>query len=113
MNSVKAELKLKENVTPRFHRPRSVLFALKGAVEQELARLEEKGILKKFSHSSWAAPIVPVSKKDGEVRMCGDYKVTMNPHLDVDQHPLPRPEELFVTLANGKAFTKRDLSQAY
>ena len=65
MNSVKAELKLKENVTPRFHRPRSVPFALKGAVEQELARLEEKGILKKVSHSSWAAPIVPVPKKYG------------------------------------------------
>ena len=113
MNSVKAELKLKENVTPRFHRPRPVPFALKGAVEQELARLEEKGILKKVSHSSWAAPVVPVPKKDGKVRICGDYKVTVNPHLDVDQHPLPRPEELFATLANGKAFTKIDLSQAY
>ena len=31
----------------------------------------------------------------------------------MDQHPLPRPEELFATLANGKAFTKTDLSQAY
>ena len=37
----------------------------------------------------------------------------MNLHLDVDQHPLPRPKELFATLANGKAFTKIDLSQAY
>ena len=85
----------------------------KGAVEQELAGLDEKGVLKKVSHSSWVAPIVPVPKKDGKVRICGDYKVTVNPHLDVDQHPLPRPEELFSTLANGKAFTKIDLSQAY
>ena len=80
------------------------------AVEQELARLEEKAILKKVSHTSSAAPIVPVPKKDGKVRICGDYKVTVNPHLDVDQHQLPRPEELFATLANGKAFTKIDLS---
>ena len=58
----------------------------------------------------WFISVVPVSKKDGKVRICGDYKVTVNPHLDVNQHPLPRPEELF---ANGKAFTKIDLSQAY
>ena len=74
-----------------------------------MARLEEKGILKKVSHSSWAAP----PKKDGKVRICEDHKVTVNLYLDVDQHPPPRLEELFATLANGKAFTKIDLSQAY
>ena len=113
MKSSKAELKMKEDASPRFHRPRSVPFALKGAIEQELASLEEKGILKKVNHSEWAAPIVPVPKKDGNVRICGDYKVTVNPNLHVDQYPLPRPEDLFATLANGKSFSKLDLSQAY
>ena len=113
MKTIKTKLKLKENATPKFHRPRTVPFALRGAVEQELNRLEEKGILKKVSHSEWAAPIVPVPKKDGTVRVCGDYKVTVNPSLDVDQYPLPKPEDLFATLANGKSFSKLDLSQAY
>ena len=88
MKEIKAELKLKENASPKFHHPRTVPFALKGAVEQELTLLEDKGILK-VSHSIWAAPIVPVPKKDGKVRVCGDYKVTVNPCLDVDQYPLP------------------------
>ena len=92
MKEIKAELKIKENVTPKFHRPRTVPFALRGAVEQELNRLEEKGILKKVSHSEWATPIVPVPKKDGKVRVCGDYKVTVNPTLDVDQYPLPKSD---------------------
>ena len=113
MKTIKAELKLKENATPKFHRPRTVPFALRGAVEQELNRLEEKGILRKVSHSDWAAPIVPVPKKDGKVRVCGDYKVTVNPSLDVDQYPLPKSEDLFATLANRKTFSKLDLSQAY
>lgn len=113
MKTIKAELKLKENATPKFHRARTVPFALRGAVEQELNRLEEKGILKKVSHSDWAAPIVPVPKKDGKVRLCGDYKVTVNQSLDVDQYPLPKPADLFATLANGKNFSKLDLSQAY
>ena len=67
MKNIKAKLKLKENATPKFHRPRTVPFALKEAVEQELNRLEEKGILQKVNYSDWAAPIVPVPKKDGKV----------------------------------------------
>ena len=54
-----------------------------------------------------------VPKKDGRVRLCGDYKVTINPTLDVDQYPLPVPEALFATLSGGKTFTTLDLSQAY
>ncbi len=37
----------------------------------------------------------------------------MNQALTVDQYPLPKPEELFATLANGHKFTKLDLRQAY
>ena len=64
-------------------------------------------------HSDWAAPIVPVPKKDGHIRICGDYKVSVNQSLVVDQHPLPNPEELFTTLTGGQQFSKLDLSQAY
>ena len=78
-------------------------------------QLEKLGIVDKVkvSHSDWATPIVPVVKEDGKVRICGDYKVTLNPCLDVDQHPLPKPEELFATLSGGQQFSKMDLSQAY
>ena len=75
--------------------------------------IEEKGILKKVSHSSWVAPIVPVPKRDGKVRICWDYKVTVNPHFDVDQHSEPRPAWVVCNLGNGKASTKKDFSQAY
>jgi hypothetical protein len=46
-------------------------------------------------------------------RVCADYKVTVNPVLDVDQYPLPRPDDLFATLAGGKHFTMLDLSHVY
>ena len=58
-------------------------------------------------------PNVAVPKKDGKVRICGDYKVTINQAIDVDQYPLPRPADLFATLAKGKRFSKLDLSQTY
>ena len=45
----------------------------------------------KFDRSDWAAPILPVPKPDGSLRNCGDNKVTINPVLEMDQYPLPKP----------------------
>ena len=59
------------------------------------------------------SPIVTVPKKDRSIRIYGDYKVTITPSLDVDQYPLPKPEELFASVSGGTKFTKLDLSQAY
>ena len=59
------------------------------------------------------SPIVPVPKSDGAIRICGDYKVTINPSLQVDKYHLPRPNELFTCLTGGKVFTKLDLIAAY
>lgn len=32
---------------------------------------------------------------------------------EVDQYPIPKPQDLFTNLAGGEKFTKLDLSQAY
>lgn len=47
------------------------------------------------------------------VRICGDFKVTLNPVIEIDKYPLPRIEELFVKLQGGVSFTKLDLANAY
>ena len=88
-------------------------FALREALEKELSCLEQLGILQKVNHSDWAAPIVVVPKGDGCLRICGDYKVTINPVLAVDKYPLPKPDDLMAQLAGGQKFSKLDLSQAY
>ena len=113
MNTFEASLHLKPGATPKFLKARSVPFAMKEAIEAELDRLERAGVVEKVTHSKWAAPVVPVPKGDGRLRLCGDYKVTINPALEVDQYPLPKPDDLFATLAGGKRFTKIDLTQAY
>ena len=65
----------------------------------------------KVDKSKWA--IVAVGKAGGKIRLCVDYKDTMNPNLIVDDHPLPTVYELFNSLAEGKRFSKIDLNQAY
>ena len=67
-------------------------------------------MLEKVTHSDWASPIVVIPKKDGRTRICGDYKVSLNPVLDINQYPLPRPEDLFTSLSGRQCF---DLKHAY
>ena len=104
---------VKPESKPKFFKPRQVPYALKGAVEQELEHIKNMGVIEKVRYSEWAAAIVPVVKPDNSIRVCGDNKVTVNSVLEVEQHPLPNPEELFVQLSGGEKFSKLDLSRAY
>ena len=108
-----AHLEINKDATPRFFKPKSVPYALRGAIEKELDRLEANGVLERVHTSRFATPIVPVPKCDGSIRICGDYKVTVNPELSVDQYPLPKPDDIFATLAGGEKFLKVDLANAY
>jgi hypothetical protein len=110
---IKAKIHLKPDAQPKFVKPRPIPYAVKGLVGDDLDRLERIGVLERIAHSDWAAPIVPVMKPSGAVRICGDFKVTVNPQIKVDQYPLPRPEELFASLNGGQQFTKLDFSEAY
>ena len=68
---------------------------------KELDKLVSSGVLEPVPASDWASPIVVVPKKDGRIQLCGDYKVTINSLLVVDTRPLPKPQELFASLAGG------------
>ena len=113
MKDFKAKLVVKSNAKPKFCHPRQIPLALKELVEQELKQLQEKGILEQVKYSEWATPLVRVLKTDGKVQLYGDYKITVNPILDVDQYPLPKPQELLATLSGRQKFTKLDLLAAY
>ena len=75
--------------------------------------MEQQGIIKKVERSKWAAPIVIVPKTDKSLRICGDYKVSINPWVRTEGYPLPTVQDLFSSLAKGKYFTKLDLQHTY
>ena len=98
---------------PRFFKARPVPYALQEPVKKEIDRLEAAGVLKKIERSEFASPQVVVPKRDGSLRLCGDYKVSINEHMVDQPYMLPTAEDLFATLAGGKKFSILDLSQAY
>lgn len=76
-------------------------------------RLVKEGTIEPVEFSEWATPIVPIVKEDGTIRICGDYKQTINQAAELDNYPIPKIKDLYATLGGGTEFTKLDLSQAY
>ena len=109
----KAKLDLKADYRPKFCKARPVPFALKEPIGKELDRMERDGILVKTDSSEFASPIVPVVKSDKSLRLCGDYKTTLNPNIDTKVYPLPVVEECFSEMKGGVLFSKLDIKQAY
>lgn len=107
------KLKLKPNAHPIALKPSILPYALKNRVEKELERLVAEGHIEKIQDSEWATPIVPVMKLNGEVRICGNFKLTVNSQLVVNKHPLPSINDIFVALQGVKIFSEIDLSHAY
>ena len=99
---------------PQFCKARTIPYALREKVEQELEHLTKKGIIEPVQFADWVAPIVPVMKKDRtSLRICRDFKVTINQVSKLDKCPIPKIDDLFAQLAGEKRFTKLDMSQAY
>ena len=113
LKDFEVDIELKDDVKPRFVKARPVPYAIKEGIEAELERLVEEGIYKSVPYSDWASPIVPVNKSDGSIRICGDYKTTINPRAKCVNYPVPKTEDLLATLNGGQKFTKLDLKQAY
>ena len=89
------------------------MLACKPAVDEALRELEAEGVIKKVTTSEWADPIVTPVKKDGSVRVCGDFKVTINPQFEVDEYPLPCIEKIYASLDGGTLFSVLDLLHTY
>ena len=87
--------------------------ALRERIESELKRLVSNDIVEEVHSSEWASSVVPIIKSDNSIRLCGDYKITINKYLPRDIHPVPRIEELTAKLSGGQKYSRLDFSQAF
>ena len=113
VQGVKAKLHVDSQVKPKYFEPRPVAYALLQKVGEELDRLLSEGTIRPVKFCNWVTPIVPIVKSDGTVRICGDFKVTLNEVSKLYNYPIPKTEDLLAQLGGGIQFTKLDPSQAY
>ena len=76
--------------------PYRVPQAFQAMVRQELLN---QGIIE-LSVSEWAAPIVPIVKKDGSLRLCVDYQ-RLNATSQTNTYPMPRIDDLIDQLGQA------------
>ena len=70
--------------------------------------------MEQIDYSDWAAPFFAVIKSDWKsMRICGDFWMMVNPVSKLNRYPIPKTEDIFATLKQGKLFTKLDLGQVY
>ena len=105
--------KLIKDAKPRALRSRQVPIFLKQSTEAELDSFEKQGIISKTPLSEWASPLVVIPKTESSVRICVDYKTTVNPQLEKAHFPLPQINDVLNNLVGSSFFCKLDLFKAY
>lgn len=100
-----------EDTTPFFCRPRRLSYKERVEVKTIIQNLLEEGVIRP-SESPYACPIVPVPKKNGEVRMCVNYKM-LNRVTARDNYPLPLIDDCLDYASNKKLFTVLDLKSGF
>lgn len=102
---------LMEGARPVNIRPYRYSPELKTEIEKQIAEMLQAGLIEP-STSPFASPIIMVRKKDGQWRLCVDYR-----HLNLltlkTKFPLPVIDELLDELTGASWFTELDLRAGY
>lgn len=92
----KANIVMKDGTIPIFCASRQIPYGMVEKVDRAIDRLVQSKKAHFVRHSNWATPIVVQPKKNGEVRICLDGKVSINRQAVVDHYPMPRFDDIMV-----------------
>lgn len=97
--------------TPVAYKPYRMNLANRQKVKEIVDELLENNVIRE-SCSPFASPVILVKKKDGEQRLCIDYR-KLNQKIQKDKFPLPRIDDQLDQLQGQKYFTTLDLMSGY
>ena len=101
----------KGDATPVKQPPRRDPLAHAEAEKKAIEDLKAKGVIRE-SLTPWASPIVLVTRKDGGVRPCVDYR-RVNQLVKPDSFPLPRIQDCLDAVAGFSLFSTFDLLSGF
>ena len=81
---------------------------LKGKVDECIAELVRIGVLEPAPDSKWASPVVFAPKRNGGVRLCGDF-TRINARIVKKQLEMPRIADLLNSCTGYSCFSSIDL----
>ena len=99
LKGIKAHVELVEGAKPVYTKPYRVPYALCPKVELELGKLEKAGVVTPVTSSDWATGVVVMPKKNGAIRLCGNYKTTVNSQLKTVSPPNINIDDILADLA--------------
>ena len=109
-STIEHTIKLTDD-TPVASRYRRTPSGWRHEIESEVQRLRNNGVIRS-STSSYAAPICPVKKKDGTMRLCIDYR-QLNARTKSDAFPTGNVLDVIDNMAGARYFSTIDLAQGY
>lgn len=99
------------DTTPVSYRPRPLAYAERVHLKQIIQNLKDDDIISN-SCSEYASPVVLVKKKNGDLRLCVDYR-DINKKVVKDKYPLPRIQDQIDALCGAKYFTTLDMQSGF
>ena len=92
-NIIQHRIPLEKDTIPFKEKLRSMSPLLLPVIEKEIQNLLKSKIIIPLRYSKWIENLVVVRKKNGEIRLCADFR-NLNKCSKKDNYPLPKMEHL-------------------
>jgi hypothetical protein len=90
---IEHKIPLKPGVKPFKQNLRHINPIIFPVIEREVKKLLDEKIIVPLRYSEWVANLVPVRKKNGEIRLCVDF-INLNRYLLKDNYPLQKMDHI-------------------
>ena len=105
-------LSIKRWVSPNKQPQRRFRPELVPEIEKEVNKLIEAGFIREVKYPTWIANIVPVRKKNGQLRICVDFR-DLNSACPKDDFPLPVTELMVDSTTGHEVLSFMDCTAGY
>jgi hypothetical protein len=103
---------IKEDAKPFKQNLRRINHLLLPLIEREVKKLFEAKIIVTLRHSRWLANVVPVRKKNGEIRICIGFRKLNRVSLK-DNYPLPKMDHILQKVVGSHRMSMLDGFSGY
>ena len=106
------QIPIDTSVSPVKVPPRRTPPALLSKIAAKLHELHDADIIRPITEFEWSSPLVPVIKKNGDLRICVDFR-KLNSAIKREPFQIPSLEDIFMQLHGATTFSLLDAASGY